>query len=122
MIPAGSVRRRSAGLTDGGCACAGRWQGALVAIKIVERALGNMDQEDENAREALVAASVSHPNVVKLLSCATFHMQCTSLLGRVRRTAPERKSAPPGLCSAARVTVSETRLTRFNSCFWEILS
>jgi len=42
----------------------GRWQGALVAIKIVERALGDVDQEDENAREALVAASVSHPNVV----------------------------------------------------------
>jgi hypothetical protein len=46
-----------------------------VAIKIVERALGNMDQEDENAREALVAASVSHPNVVKLLSCAAIGMR-----------------------------------------------
>jgi len=51
-------------LTRAGPTPTGRWQGALVAIKVVERALGDVDQEDENAREALVAASVSHPNVV----------------------------------------------------------
>ena len=43
----------------------GRWEGALVAIKIIERTVGNMEQEDESARESLVAASVSHPNVVR---------------------------------------------------------
>lgn len=37
----------------------------MVAIKIVESVGGNMEQDDENARESLVAASVSHPNVVR---------------------------------------------------------
>ena len=53
----------------------GRWQGALVAIKIVESAVGNMAQDDETARESLVAASVSHPNVV-----------CTHLMNLMTRS------------------------------------
>lgn len=36
-----------------------------MAIKIVESVVGNMEQDDENARESLVAASMSHPNVVR---------------------------------------------------------
>lgn len=36
-----------------------------MAIKIVESVGGNMEQDEENARESLVAASVSHPNVVR---------------------------------------------------------
>lgn len=36
-----------------------------MAIKIVESAVSNMEQDNESARESLVAASVSHPNVVR---------------------------------------------------------
>ena len=43
---------------------AGRWQGALVAIKIVEHSLKGAAAEIEGARESLLAASISHPNVV----------------------------------------------------------
>ena len=44
---------------------AGRWQGALVAIKIVEHSLKGAAAEIEGARESLLAASISHPNVVR---------------------------------------------------------
>jgi len=51
----------------------GRWKGALVAIKVVEHS-GSSGKADiiEGARESLLAASVSHPNVVliPLLSLA----------------------------------------------------
>ena len=79
-------------LECGRSTCAGRWQGALVAIKIVERALGNMDQEDENAREALVAASVSHPNVVRLPPVCVVHayLPCNSDILHHAPTVPTR--------------------------------
>ena len=47
-------------------AFAGRWQGALVAIKVVEHSLRGEEAELEGARESLLAASISHPNVVRL--------------------------------------------------------
>lgn len=49
----------------------GRWKGALVAIKIVEHSgVGNEDMI-EGARESLLAASVSHPNIVACYKICT---------------------------------------------------
>ncbi len=56
---------------------AGKWQGALVAIKVVEHRLRRSLEEMDEARESLLSASVSHPNVVReprascLAACAT---------------------------------------------------
>ena len=44
---------------------AGKWQGALVAIKVVEHRLRKSLEEMDEARESLLSASVSHPNVVR---------------------------------------------------------
>ena len=44
---------------------AGKWQGALVAIKVVEHRLRRSLEELDEARESLLSASVSHPNVVR---------------------------------------------------------
>ena len=44
---------------------AGRWQGALVAVKIVDNSLKGATAEADAARESLLAASISHPNVVR---------------------------------------------------------
>lgn len=62
---------------------AGRWKGALVAIKVVEHsnAAGKVDII-EGARESLLAASVSHPNII------------------VRMTGPTGRSSPAWLCPA----------------------
>ncbi len=51
---------------------AGRWKGALVAIKVVEHsnAAGKVDVI-EGARESLLAASVSHPNVIVRMTGST---------------------------------------------------
>ncbi len=55
------------------CICAslgwcgpGRWRGTLVAIKVVEHApgAGMEDQAEKMEREALLATSLIHPNVV----------------------------------------------------------
>ena len=47
--------------------CAGRWRSTLVAIKVVEHAPG-MEMlslaEQKIEREALLATSLSHPNVI----------------------------------------------------------
>ena len=43
---------------------AGRWRGALVAVKVVEHTSGGKADVIEGARESLLAASVSHPNVI----------------------------------------------------------
>lgn len=45
----------------------GRWHGAMVAVKVIDA----MPAEDgssqtDSARESILAASVSHPNVVRL--------------------------------------------------------
>ena len=45
---------------------AGRWKGALVAIKVVEHNMEGSAIVVEGARESLLAASVSHPNVVSV--------------------------------------------------------
>lgn len=49
----------------------GRWKGALVAIKIVEHSAGDDADVIEGARESLLAASVSHPNVVACYKICT---------------------------------------------------
>lgn len=49
----------------------GRWKGALVAIKIVEHSYGGDADVIEGARESLLAASVSHPNVVACYKICT---------------------------------------------------
>lgn len=43
----------------------GRWSGALVAIKVIDAVPSPDASAVENARESLLAASVSHPNVVR---------------------------------------------------------
>ncbi len=44
--------------------CAGRWKGALVAIKVVEHDMTGSSLVVEGARESLLAASIAHPNIV----------------------------------------------------------
>ena len=63
-----------------GGSCAGRWQSALVAIKVVEHSLKGEAAELEGARESLLAASISHPNVVRLQSLAALHMHQVMML------------------------------------------
>ena len=43
--------------------CVGRWHGALVAVKVVEH-IGSSCIAERIEREAALAVSVSHPNVV----------------------------------------------------------
>ena len=59
------LQSRKSGLTKCSPLTAGRWQGALVAIKIVEYTLKGPTAEADAARESLLAASISHPNVVR---------------------------------------------------------
>ena len=56
-------------------ACAGRWKGALVAIKVVEHSLEGNADVIEAARESLLAASVSHPNVVSVPPVVLFRLR-----------------------------------------------
>ena len=55
-------------LTPCGCRVpAGRWNGVLIAVKVVEHTgehEGGRADIVEGARESLLAASVSHPNVI----------------------------------------------------------
>ena len=63
------------------CRTAGRWQGALVAIKIVEHSLKGAAAEIEGARESLLAASISHPNVVRsYITLASSTVGCLTCL------------------------------------------
>lgn len=68
----GSGRRVGARQGSYGRVYKGRWKGALVAIKVVEHnsSGGNADAI-EGARESLLAASVSHPNVVACYKICT---------------------------------------------------
>ena len=74
----------------------GKWQGALVAIKVVEHRLRKSLEEMDEARESLLSASVSHPNVVRfvrkrqhaigleaVLSCLPSHHLSTGLASMV---------------------------------------
>ena len=52
-------------------ACAGRWKGAMVAVKIIEHST-DMNSKIDTFRETLVSANIHHPNVVatyKVITC-----------------------------------------------------
>ena len=54
-------------LTPGADVATGRWNGVLIAVKVVEHTgehEGGRAGIVEGARESLLAASVSHPNVI----------------------------------------------------------
>lgn len=54
-------------LTPGADVATGRWNGVLIAVKVVEHTgehEGGRPGIVEGARESLLAASVSHPNVI----------------------------------------------------------
>lgn len=52
--------------------CAGRWKNTMVAIKVVEHTAS--DGNDATAeREALLATSLSHPNIVSTYKICTVH-------------------------------------------------
>lgn len=65
MVPFCASRQLQANQTETTCVAQGRWKGALVAIKVVEHNMGGTAIVVEGARESLLTASVSHPNVVR---------------------------------------------------------
>ena len=78
---------------------AGRWRGALVAVKVVEHTSGGKADVIEGARESLLAASVSHPNVIP----------CYKVWGRICRMrvvvpAPATSCCVTGMCSGLHIT------------------
>ena len=47
----------------GMAACAGRWKGAMVAVKIIEHS-ADINSKIEGFRETMVSSNIQHPNVV----------------------------------------------------------
>jgi hypothetical protein len=72
---------------------AGRWQGALVAIKIVDHAVIEGSSPDEAQarayRESILSTSLAHPNVV-----ATYKICTARLLDRNSEDSLKRTSDP----------------------------
>ena len=89
----------------------GRWKGALVAIKVVEHTSGEGGKADviEGARESLLAASVSHPNVVRC-SSPSFRVEGSqaSELRKAPVQSPARPSPTWRAGCTARLAVGET--------------
>ena len=48
-----------------GARCAGRWKGAMVAVKIIEHS-ADINSKIEGFRENVVSSNIQHPNVVSL--------------------------------------------------------
>lgn len=63
--------------------CAGRWKGAMVAVKIIEHS-ADINSKMEGFRETMVSSNIQHPNVVSLL-IRLFH----SMLQHVSRAVTE---------------------------------
>ena len=45
--------------------CAGRWKGAMVAVKIIEHS-ADINSKMEGFRENVVSSNIQHPNVVSI--------------------------------------------------------
>ena len=73
-------------VSDGAQCIAGRWRSTLVAIKVVEHSPGARESlslaEQKIEREALLATSLSHPNII-----ATFKI-CTMTAGAMPCSLP----------------------------------
>lgn len=59
---------------------AGRWNGAVVAVKVVEHPMTSTAAVLAGGRESLLATSVAHPNVVRAVYQNTPHF-CNSAEG-----------------------------------------
>ena len=75
---------------------AGRWQGTLVAIKMVEHAAGAdaLEQAARIEREALLSTSLSHPNVVTTFKVSTMLASAAQALRSASSAADTDWSAP----------------------------
>lgn len=51
--------------------CVGRWNGAVVAVKVVEHPMTSTAAVLAGGRESLLATSVAHPNVVRAVHQTT---------------------------------------------------
>ena len=59
----------------GMAACAGRWKGAMVAVKVIEHS-ADINSKIEGFRETMVSSNIQHPNVVSpcpLTPCIALH-------------------------------------------------
>lgn len=65
------------------CVYKGKWRGVLVAIKIVEAPLDNYSADA--ARESLLSASISHPNVVVGFDLSRVSCYCGCCTGQHKR-------------------------------------
>ena len=66
-------------------ACAGRWNGAMVAVKIIQHS-ADIKSKIEAFRETLVSANIHHPNVVstyKIITCEQHGMRSGQQPGRL---------------------------------------
>ncbi len=77
-------------------ACAGRWKGAMVAVKIIEHST-DMNSKIDAFRETLVSANIHHPNVVatyKVITCGQPGMLSGQQTGRMESASGSYSACP----------------------------